>query len=83
MEQGPLAALYAPGLLAFWLVLMNPGNGLADSSHPAPFLTAALLFVAFGLGSLAFWAWFRFRPAEPPGPAPSEPPPAPGAAAAA
>jgi hypothetical protein len=57
------AALYVPGLFAYWLVVLNPANGFLDEGHPAPFLTAVGLFVVFGLASIAFWAWFRFRPA--------------------
>jgi hypothetical protein len=57
------AILYGLGLLAFWLIILNPANGFLESAaHPAPFLTTLALFLAFGAASILFWAWFRFRP---------------------
>ncbi|MFI5253977.1 MAG: FGLLP motif-containing membrane protein [Candidatus Limnocylindrales bacterium] len=55
--------LYAVGLFGFVAVLINPSAGvLAPSTHTS-FLTAVGLFVAFGLASVLFWGYFRFRPA--------------------
>ena len=51
---------------AFWHVLVNPTSGyLADSSR-TPLVTIVGLLIFFSLGSVAFWAYFRFRrrPAE-------------------
>jgi len=55
--------LYGLGLLAYWLVILNPANGFLDESKPTPVLTTIGLFAAFGVASVLFWAWFRFRPA--------------------
>jgi alpha-tubulin suppressor-like RCC1 family protein len=47
--------------VGFWHVLVNPTSGyLADSSR-TPLLTIVGLLVFFGLGSIVFWAYFRFR----------------------
>ena len=65
------AALLGAGTFAFFHVLINPASGyLADTSR-TPLLTTLALFVGFGVGSLAFWGWFRFRPSG----APSRQPP--------
>jgi hypothetical protein len=56
------AALLGAGMFAFFHVLINPASGyLADTSR-TPLLTTLALFAGFGLGSVAFWGWFRFRP---------------------
>ena len=55
------AILYVPGLLAFCAVILNPQNGFIGGST-TPFWTTVALFVAFGVFSILFWAWFRFRP---------------------
>lgn len=62
------------GIFGFAHVLLNPSAGagyLADTSRTS-FLTLVVLLVAFGIASVIFWAWFRFRPssrAHPHGPA--------------
>lgn len=40
---------------------MRRAPGLGDS--PAAWLSALGVFAVFGAISLAFWKWFRFRPA--------------------
>jgi hypothetical protein len=48
-------------------VLLNPSAGagyLADTTRTS-FFTLVVLLVVFGLASVAFWAWFRFRPQPP------------------
>ena len=55
------AVLYLPGLLAFSLIILNPSNGFIGGSQ-TPFLTTVALFAGFAAISIAFWAWFRFRP---------------------
>ena len=57
-------------MFGFFLVLVNPQNGyLGDSSRNSLF-TMVLLLAVFGVSSVLFWAYFRFRPqqvgAEPP-----------------
>lgn len=49
------------GLLPFLHVLLSPGSGYIATSDIVPFFTMAALFVGFGLFSIAFWAYFRFR----------------------
>ena len=63
-------ALLVVSGFAFWHVLVNPTSGyLADSSR-TPLVTIVGLLIFFSLGSVAFWAYFRFRrrPAEAPAP---------------
>lgn len=56
------AALIGLGLFAFLHVLINPQSGyLADSSR-TPLSTMLALLIGFGLLSVAFWSYFRFRP---------------------
>jgi hypothetical protein len=54
--------LLALGVIAFVHVLLNPTAGyLADSTRTS-FFTLVALLVGFGLASVLFWAYFRFRP---------------------
>jgi len=55
------AVLYAAGIVAFILVILNPANGFAKAPEQVSFVTAFALFVAFGLFSVAFWAFFKLR----------------------
>ena len=53
--------LFGAAVAGFLLILVNPASGyLADSSR-TPMLTIVALLLFFGIGSLAFWAYFRFR----------------------
>jgi hypothetical protein len=59
--------LMALGLFGFVHVLLNPAAGagyLADSTRTS-FLTLVVLLALFGIASVAFWAYFRFRPKKP------------------
>jgi len=52
------------GVFGFAHVLINPSNGagyLADTTRTS-FITMIVLLAGFGLASVLFWAWFRFRP---------------------
>ena len=50
------------GLFGFAHVLLNPTAGyLADTTRTS-FFTLVVLLAGFGLASVAFWAYFRFRP---------------------
>jgi hypothetical protein len=65
------AVLIGLGVFAFAHVLLNPaaGAGYLANTTRTSFLTMVVLLVAFAVASVAFWAWFRFRPsAEPVGP---------------
>lgn len=59
------AALLGIGLLGFLHILIGPGSGYLADTTRSSFLTVVGLLISFGLASVAFWAWFRFRP-EPP-----------------
>jgi hypothetical protein len=65
------AALLGLGLFGFAHVLLNPAEGagyLADTSRTS-FFTLILLLVGFGVASVLFWAYFRYRPGRPAAPA--------------
>jgi hypothetical protein len=53
-------------------VLLVPESGYLGRSTTATATVTIVLFVAFGVASCLFWAWFRFRPD--PAQAPVEPP---------
>jgi len=56
--------LMALGLFGFAHVLLNPATGagyLADTTRTS-FFTLIVLLALFGLASVLFWAYFRFRP---------------------
>ncbi|MBA2275635.1 MAG: hypothetical protein H0W00_02905 [Chloroflexi bacterium] len=59
------AALLGIGVLGFLHILIGPSSGYLADTTRSSFLTVVGLLIAFGLASVAFWAWFRFRP-EPP-----------------
>jgi len=57
------AVLFGASLFAFFHILIGPTSGyLSELSAPA-WLAALGVFAAFGLFTILFWAWFRFRPA--------------------
>lgn len=80
-NQRAWAVLLGVAAFGFCHVLLNPSSGyLADSTRTSLF-TVIWLLVAFGGGSVLFWAYFRFRPqpkadTSPPPPMPSAEPPA-------
>ncbi len=56
------AVLFGASLFAFFHILIGPTSGyLSDLSAPA-WLAALGVFAAFGVFTVLFWAWFRFRP---------------------
>ncbi len=55
------AVLYAIGLFGFIWVVLNPANGLVATAQRGSLGTALGLFIGFGLVSVLFWAFFRFR----------------------
>jgi hypothetical protein len=77
------AVLLGVAAFGFAHILLNPSSGyLADTTRTSLF-TVVWLLVAFGGGSVLFWAYFRFRPqpkpdTAPPPPMPSPEPPAAG-----
>jgi alpha-tubulin suppressor-like RCC1 family protein len=55
------AGLSLIGMFGFVHVLMNPKNGYLADSTRTPIMTMVVLLLFFGLGSVVFWAYFRFR----------------------
>lgn len=55
-------ALFGFSILVTVQVLLQPGSGYVGHSSTPAKLTVILLYVAFGLGTYAFWAYFRYRP---------------------
>jgi hypothetical protein len=56
------AVMFFLGIFATFHVLLRPGSGYVGSTSGAVGVGVMTLFAAFGLGSVAFWAYFRFRP---------------------
>jgi hypothetical protein len=56
------AVLFFLGIFATVHVLLRPGSGYVGSTTGEVSIAVMSLFVGFGLGSFAFWAYFRFRP---------------------
>ena len=50
------------GILGFAHVLLNPTSGYMADTTRTSFFTMIVLLLGFGLASVLFWAWFRFRP---------------------
>ena len=66
------AILFLSAAFTFVHILLTPTSGYLGSTRTSPLLAAVILFVGFGLFSVAFWAYFRYRPpriAEPSAPA--------------
>lgn len=55
--------LFASGLFAFVHILLQPSSGYVGHTQSGQKWVVFGLFVAFGIFSIAFWAYFRFRPA--------------------
>ncbi len=56
------AGLLLIGAFAFFHILINPASGYLSDTSRTPLLTVLALLIGFGLVSVAFWSWFRFRP---------------------
>lgn len=64
-NRGAWIAVYGPAMFCFiHVMVLNRERVLADGSAPALVPTLAL-FIGFGALSMAFWAYFRYRPARP------------------
>lgn len=64
------AVVYALGVFAFAWIILNPANGFLGTGAGVSLFAAVGLFLAFGIASILFWGYFRFRPERPsPGPA--------------
>jgi hypothetical protein len=60
------AAIWLLGVFGFVYAFIHPAGGIYGTSPTASFGSVMLLFGAFALLSLAFWAYFRFRPTRAP-----------------
>ena len=58
------AALLFIGAFGLFHVLINPTSGYLNSTAQTPLFTIVALFLAFGLLSVGFWAYFRNKPVE-------------------
>jgi len=56
------AVLFFLGLFATFHVLLSPGSGYVGHTTGGVAIGVMVLYVAFGLGSVLFWAYFRYRP---------------------
>ena len=59
------AVLFGVGCVLFFHVLLDPSNGYTANPSTTPLTTILLLFALFGIASVTFWAYFRFRPVPP------------------
>ena len=58
--------LFMAAAFSFAYILLNPATGFLGSTRISPLVPAVILFVTFGVASVLFWAYFRFRgPATP------------------
>lgn len=66
-------ALGGVALLGYFVILINPTSGYLSDTSRVPFAMIVGLLALFGVGSVLFWAYFRYRrPASPAPPAPNE-----------
>ena len=56
------ATLFLAAAFSFVHILLTPQSGYLGSTQTSPLLAAVILFAGFGLFSVAFWAYFRYRP---------------------
>jgi hypothetical protein len=56
------AVLFAISVFTFFQVLIGPTSGYLSELSLQAWLSAMGVFAAFGLVTVLFWAWFRFRP---------------------
>lgn len=56
------AALFVTGAFTFLHLLVGPQSGYLAELDPGAMVVACVAFVAFGTLSVAFWAYFRYRP---------------------
>ena len=56
------AILFLAAAFTFVHILLTPTSGYLGSTRTSPLFAAVILFVSFGVFSVAFWAYFRYRP---------------------
>lgn len=57
------ALLFGGAAFAFFHILIGPTSGYLAELSFAGWMAALGVFLAFGVITLVFWGWFRFRPA--------------------
>jgi hypothetical protein len=70
------AFLFVAAAFTFAHIMLTPAAGWFGSTKTSPLFAAVLLFVGFGILSVVFWAYFRFRPERPEPDTATPPPPA-------
>ncbi len=55
--------IYGLGMSLFVYTLIHPGQNFYGTSDKTTFRAVLTLFIGFGLFSLLFWGYFRYRPA--------------------
>jgi Kef-type K+ transport system membrane component KefB len=58
------AILFLAAAFTFAHILLTPSSGYLGDTRSSPLVAAVILFVAFGIVSVAVWAYFRYRPAK-------------------
>lgn len=56
------AGLFTLGMLGLFHILLDPAAGYVAFGENTSLKTVFILFIGFGLTSIAFWGFFRFRP---------------------
>lgn len=59
------AFLFVSAAFTFVHIMLTPAAGYFGTTKTSPLFAAVLLFVGFGIISVIFWAYFRFRPERP------------------
>ncbi len=55
-------ALFAVAAFLFAWILLEPTVGYLGTTRVSPLMPAVMLFAGFGIFSVLFWGYFRFRP---------------------
>ena len=61
-HRGIWAALFGVSAFLFALIVIQPAAGYLGTTRTSPLIPAVILFVGFGIASVLFWGYFRFRP---------------------
>jgi hypothetical protein len=55
------AVIYFTGVYLFVYTLLNPAIGIYGKTDKVSWIAVLSLFFGFGIFSLAFWSYFRYR----------------------
>jgi hypothetical protein len=64
-HRGMWAILFLAAAFTFAHILLTPSSGYLGDTRNSPLFAAIVLFLSFGILSVLFWAYFRFRPPRP------------------